>query len=154
MNDLFIPSPGITLGYYPQRQVSERGWLERLFHGMAGRRRQRRLGRRASLEPFAADVNRLEAELDALDSIALQDRLRQVRFDLVRHGFCADVVARAFALIRELSRRILGLRHFDVQVMGGWLILNGLIAEMETCEGKTLTALLPACTAALERFHC
>lgn len=149
MNDILIPSPGITLGHYPQRQPSEPGWLERLSHGMAGRLRQRRLGRRTGLERFAAEVNRLDTGLDVLDSAALRDALQQVRFDLVRYGFRSDVAARAFALIRELSRRILGMRHFDVQVMGGWLILNGLIAEMETGEGKTLTALLPACTAAL-----
>jgi len=59
------------------------------------------------------------------------------------------VVAQAFALVREVARRTLGMRHFDVQVMGGWVLLHGMVAEMETGEGKTLTATLPACTAAL-----
>jgi preprotein translocase subunit SecA len=58
-------------------------------------------------------------------------------------------VARAFALVRETARRTLGIRHFDVQVMGGWVLLHGMVAEMDTGEGKTLTATLPACTAAL-----
>ncbi len=57
--------------------------------------------------------------------------------------------AQSFALVREAAAATLGKRHFDVQVMGGWIMLNGMIAEMDTGEGKTLTATLPACTAAL-----
>ena len=55
----------------------------------------------------------------------------------------------AFALVRESASRTIGLRHFDVQLVGGWALLNGMIAEMETGEGKTLTATLAAATAAL-----
>jgi preprotein translocase subunit SecA len=60
-----------------------------------------------------------------------------------------DLVARSFALIRELAGRRLGMRHFDVQLLGGWAMVRGKIAEMETGEGKTLTATLPAATAAM-----
>ncbi|QSA97863.1 preprotein translocase subunit SecA [Methylococcus sp. EFPC2] len=149
MHEILLPSPGLTLGHYPERPVSERSVLERLAHGAVGWVRQRRYGRISGLDRFVAEVNRHEADVAPLASPALEEKLRGVRFDLVRHGLRDDVVARAFALIREVSRRTLGLRHFDVQVMGGWLMLNGLIAEMETGEGKTLTATLPACTAAL-----
>jgi preprotein translocase subunit SecA len=72
-----------------------------------------------------------------------------LRHRLRREGFRAEVVARTFALVREITRRTVGMRHFDVQVMGGWVLLHGMVAEMETGEGKTLTATLPACTAAL-----
>jgi len=58
-------------------------------------------------------------------------------------------VAQAFALIREAARRTIGMSHFAVQLQGGWVLLHGMVAEMETGEGKTLTATLPACTAAL-----
>jgi preprotein translocase subunit SecA len=58
-------------------------------------------------------------------------------------------VVRAFALVREIASRRLGMRPFDVQLLGGRVMLDGKIAEMETGEGKTLTATLPACTAAL-----
>jgi len=59
------------------------------------------------------------------------------------------LVAESFALVREVSARLLNQRHFDVQVAGGYALLRGLVAEMHTGEGKTLTATLPACTAAL-----
>jgi preprotein translocase subunit SecA len=65
------------------------------------------------------------------------------------HGFVDDLVARAFALVREVAARRLGQRPFDVQLVGGRVLLGGMVAEMETGEGKTLTATLPACTAAL-----
>jgi preprotein translocase subunit SecA len=58
-------------------------------------------------------------------------------------------VARAFALVREAAERTVGLRHFDVQLIGGWILLGGMVAEMDAGEGKTLVATLPACTAAL-----
>ena len=58
-------------------------------------------------------------------------------------------MAQTFALVREVAARALGMRHFDVQVMGGWILLNGMIAEMDTGEGKTLTATLPVSTVAL-----
>jgi len=59
------------------------------------------------------------------------------------------LIIQAFAVIREVAARILGMRHFDEQLYGGWLIMNGMLAEMQTGEGKTLTTTLPACTAAL-----
>src|SRR5205085_11474482 len=66
-----------------------------------------------------------------------------------RQGFRPELVARAFALIREVSTRVHGQRHYDVQLIGGLVLLRGMVAEMETGEGKTLTATLPAATAAL-----
>src|SRR4029077_15717887 len=73
----------------------------------------------------------------------------ELRADLRRTGLGEEAVARSFALVREVAGRTVGMRHFDCQLMGGWILLNGLVAEMETGEGKTLTATLPACTAAL-----
>ena len=63
--------------------------------------------------------------------------------------FPDPLTARAFALIRELSARILGKRHFDVQLLGAYAMVNGMLAEMATGEGKTLTATLVAGTAGL-----
>jgi preprotein translocase subunit SecA len=67
----------------------------------------------------------------------------------MRNGFSTELAARAFALVRCAAGRTLGLRHFPVQLMGGQVMLEGMLAEMETGEGKTLTATLPAATAAL-----
>ncbi|MCP4388448.1 MAG: prepilin peptidase, partial [Gammaproteobacteria bacterium] len=71
------------------------------------------------------------------------------RSQLHRQGLQPALMIEAFAVIREAAGRVLGKRHFDVQLYGGWLMMNGMLAEMGTGEGKTLTATLPACTAAL-----
>ncbi len=68
---------------------------------------------------------------------------------LKKQGLTQELVGRAFGLVREASWRHLHMAHFDVQLIGGWALLNGMVAEMETGEGKTLVASLPACTLAL-----
>ena len=70
---------------------------------------------------------------------------KQIRLE----GFKDDLVAKQFAVIREMSGRLLGMRHFNSQLIGGWVMLQGRIAEMKTGEGKTLTAVLPVISAAL-----
>ena len=86
---------------------------------------------------------------NALGEDGLSEAANDLRMVLIRHGFVKDVVARAFALVRTAAQRTIGLSHFPVQLMGGYVILNGMLAEMATGEGKTLTATLPAATAAL-----
>jgi preprotein translocase subunit SecA len=75
--------------------------------------------------------------------------IQELRENLIRHGLTDDLIARSFAIIRESSGRTLGKRHFESQLFGGWLMAHGMLAEMATGEGKTLTTTLPACTAAL-----
>jgi len=84
-----------------------------------------------------------------MDESALKASAEVLRARLRRDGFCVAAVAEAFALVREAGRRTLGLRHYDVQLAGGYAMLNGMVAEMDTGEGKTLTATLAATTAAL-----
>jgi preprotein translocase subunit SecA len=72
-----------------------------------------------------------------------------LRYRLRGNGWHRDLVARTFALVRTVATQTLGMPHFDVQVMGGWVLLHGMVTEMQTGEGKTLTATLPACTMAL-----
>ena len=71
---------------------------------------------------------------------------------LLRKGFSRELVASSFALIRETGFRVLGMYHYPCQLFGGLALLNGKIAEMDTGEGKTLTATLPVATAALARI--
>jgi preprotein translocase subunit SecA len=94
-------------------------------------------------------VAREDPSLRALTDRALDQVVAEVRAGLTVRGFTAPLVARAFALVREAAGRTVGLRHHDVQLLGGWILLQGLVAEMETGEGKTLAATLPAATAAL-----
>ena len=98
---------------------------------------------------FPRRVRAQAAGLAEMDEPELRREAQRVGLALRQGGFRPELVARAFALIREVSGRVLGMRHFDVQLTGGWMMLNGMIAEMETGEGKTLTATLTAATAAL-----
>ena len=79
----------------------------------------------------------------------IRDASRKLGQDLRHSGFQRDTVAQTFALIREVAARTVGLRPLDVQLIGGAAMLKGMVAEMETGEGKTLTATLPAGTLAL-----
>ena len=98
---------------------------------------------------FVRRVNRWREALAAFDDAAFQGFVSDVRRDLVRHGLADKYVAQSYAAIREAACRQIGLTHFDVQIEGGFALLNGAVAELETGEGKTLTATLAAGTAAL-----
>ena len=97
-------------------------------------------------------VREVAARGSALQYMAthkLDHAAAELRQHLRREHFSLEAAAGAFALIREVAGRAVETRHYDVQLVGGWVLLNGMVAEMETGEGKTLTATLPACTAAL-----
>ena len=102
-----------------------------------------------SLAPIVAEINRVEAELASLSPGELLERMALLKQKLSEGSSLDELVVPAFALVREASKRTLGQRHFDVQLMGGIVMHQGGIAEMKTGEGKTLVATLPACLNAL-----
>jgi preprotein translocase subunit SecA len=128
----------------PPAQVVEE-WLRA---GMARLRRAFLGGAARPTGSFVRQVNALEAGLQNQDDARLRDAMREVARLLQIQGLREEGVARAFALVREASRRTLGMRHFDVQLLGAQVLLQGRIAEMATGEGKTLAATLAVCTAA------
>ncbi|MDD9874048.1 MAG: preprotein translocase subunit SecA, partial [Gammaproteobacteria bacterium] len=89
-------------------------------------------------------INALEAGMSALDDQALAAKTGQLRARIGEGARRDDLLVEAFAVVREASVRTLGLRHFDVQLVGGAVLNSGRIAEMKTGEGKTLVATLPA----------
>ncbi|MGI9953193.1 preprotein translocase subunit SecA [Moorellaceae bacterium AZ2] len=94
-------------------------------------------------------INALEPEVSALSDVELQAKTGEFRRRLERGATLDELLPEAFAVVREASKRVLGLRHFDVQLMGGIVLHQGRIAEMKTGEGKTLVATLPAYLNAL-----
>jgi len=135
---------------YPERPDQADGWAERLDNivtGIPAVLTPGLLG--ARLRHIARRARRHEAQLRSLDDEGLLLYSRELRLKLRGARFDNETVARSFALIREAATRTVGMRHYDVQLLGGFAMLKGMIAEMETGEGKTLTATLPACTAAL-----
>ena len=143
------PSAAFDARGYPERDDGPPGKLERLAaeaHYLLGRVESgtRRLAKIVPVVQAHAGAlaGASDAELKAR-AAALRPRLRRDGFDDL--ALAGD----AFALVREASARAIGLRHFDVQLIGAWAMLRGMIAEMDTGEGKTLTATLAAATAAL-----
>jgi preprotein translocase subunit SecA len=102
------------------------------------------------LEPLVPRVNDLEEETAALSDAEMRARTDEFRSRLDEGETLDDLLPEAFALVREMSRRRIGLRHFDVQVLGGAVLHQGKISEMKTGEGKTLVATLPVYLNALE----
>ena len=95
-------------------------------------------------------INAIEKEFTNLTDTQLRDYTTQLKVDLCNGVKSNDqITTEAFALVREATRRVLGLRHFDVQLVGGLILNEGKIAEMKTGEGKTLVALLPTFLNAL-----
>ncbi len=105
--------------------------------------------RKYTLSNLIKQVSKYEHDLASLSDTLLKERVHALQIQLIQKGLEDNLVYQSFALIREVSERVLGLRHFDVQLLGGWVMINGMVAEMETGQGKTLTATLPACTAAM-----
>ena len=102
------------------------------------------------LENVAKAVNALEDEISALSDEELKGQTAKFKQELDNGKSLDDIMPEAFATVREASKRTLGMRHFDVQLMGGAALHWGNIAEMKTGEGKTLVATLPSYLNALE----
>ena len=95
------------------------------------------------LEKIVARINALEPQMEALSDEELQGKTAEFKARLANGQTLDDILEEAFAVVREASKRVLGMRHFDVQLMGGVVLHQGRIAEMKTGEGKTLVATLP-----------
>ena len=96
-----------------------------------------------------AQINALEATLEPLDDEALKAKTQSFQQRVAQGESLDDLLVEAFAVVREASKRVMKMRHFDVQLMGGIALHQGKIAEMRTGEGKTLTATLPVYLNAL-----
>ena len=101
------------------------------------------------LSPIVSSINALEDEIKSKSDEELKEETLSFKEQLKNGSTLEDILPRAFAVVREASMRILKMRHFDVQLIGGIVLHNGNIAEMKTGEGKTLVATLPAYLNAL-----
>ena len=100
--------------------------------------------------PMVAAINRLEPAMRQLSDIDLAAKTIEFKEKLAQGATLDDLLFEAFAVVREAGRRVLDMRHFDVQLIGGIVLHHGKIAEMKTGEGKTLVATLPSYLNALE----
>ncbi len=148
MSELALP-PLASTAAYPEQACERPGIVDRIADGLLAPVARRVQGRKALDPAIVEGVREHAKQAEKLTDAGIKKAAGELRLMLRRDGFTVAGAAQSFALIREVSGRTVGMRHFDSQIRGGWVILNGMIAEMETGEGKTLTATLPACTAAM-----
>lgn len=141
--------PGLISGRYPERGERENGWIDRSFSALQGMLSTLSIDRWAGLHNVAEAIGRQGEVLATLDTGQLDNLRIELRRQFQGRGLNKPLCIRAFALIRETAHRTLHMRHYDSQLMSGWVMLHGKLAEMETGEGKTLAATLAAATAAL-----
>src|SRR6266571_1883169 len=115
--------------------------LDTLLAKVVGTQNDRDLKR---LRPIVAEVSALESRIQALSDEQLRAKTAEFRQRVANGETLDDLLHEAFAVVREAGRRVLNMRHFDVQLIGGAVLHHGKIAEMKTGEGKTLVATLPA----------
>jgi len=101
------------------------------------------------LNPSVAEVNAFEPRISALSDSELQAKTAEFKQQVANGKSLDEVLPEAFAVVREAGKRVLNMRHFDVQLIGGTVLHKGRIAEMKTGEGKTLVATLPTYLNAL-----
>jgi preprotein translocase subunit SecA len=141
--------PSVISGDYPEQQDRLLPWPEALLAKVNRRITKQRLTSSARLRQLVVQVEQAAETINNQSETEFTDQLSTLRQRLHAEGLTEELIIRSFAIVREAASQILGKRHYDVQVIGGWLMINGMLAEMDTGEGKTLTATLPACTAAL-----
>jgi preprotein translocase subunit SecA len=100
-------------------------------------------------QPIITEINLLEEEIQALSDQELRGKTAEFKQRVEKGESLDDLLPEAFAVVREAGKRVLGMRHFDVQLLGGMILHDGQIAEMKTGEGKTLVSTLPAYLNAL-----
>ena len=111
-----------------------------LLRKIFGSKNDRELKR---IQPFVDQINQRESALASLSLADLRSQTTLFRERLAQGLSLDSLIPEAFAVVREVSRRLLNMRHFDVQLIGGMVLHEGNIAEMKTGEGKTLVATLP-----------
>ncbi|HKF66066.1 MAG TPA: hypothetical protein VKB36_06050, partial [Vicinamibacterales bacterium] len=121
--------------------------IQKLLAKVVGTQNERELKR---LRPLVAQINALEPSVRELSDEALRLKTDEFRQRFAKGETLDDLMPEAFAVVREAGRRVLNMRHFDVQLVGGAVLHSGKISEMKTGEGKTLVATLPAYLNALE----
>ncbi|MBT5262444.1 MAG: preprotein translocase subunit SecA [Candidatus Magasanikbacteria bacterium] len=103
-----------------------------------------------NFQPLVSTINALEVEYEALTDEQIQEKTTVFKKQLADGKSLNEILPEAFATVREAGKRVLGMRHYDVQLIGGIALHRGIIAEMRTGEGKTLVATLPTYLNALE----
>ena len=130
----------------PTDKLADKTALDKFLQGIFGDAQKKTLKR---LYKKVQEINKLEPKYEKMSDEELSDQTAILK-DKLKKKSLDDILPETFAVVREASKRVLKMRHFDVQLIGGMVLHEGNIAEMKTGEGKTLVAILPAVLNALE----
>ncbi len=147
----YIQRPGILQGGYPQKKEPQLTEFEASFSRLLNRFTKPFKRKIHSQRYVVRQVKKYhqQKQLQNCSEDEFDEFITSIRNRLHHQGLQKKLIFESFAIIREAAKRELSKTHYDVQLFGGWLMINGALAEMETGEGKTLATTLPACTAAL-----
>ena len=146
---MLTPHPGICFGQYPVKKQTKQNWIETLLKRLNKLRKDVVKPHRRSHKSMLDRVHANHKIIEAMSDTELDKWIVDVKCQLHSKGLRDELVSRAFATIKEVAKRELDMSHYDCQLVGGWVMMQGKIAEMQTGEGKTLTATLPAGCAAM-----
>lgn len=144
-----IIKPGLTYGVYPLKDTTDDHILDRFSENIKLKIISRLKPEKKQIRKFLKAVSQQYDKLSSLNNIEVERSLIRLHQVLNQHGLQEHLLADAFALIKYYSAKVLGMPHYDEQLIAGWVLVKGMLAEMATGEGKTLTAVLPAVTMAL-----
>ena len=133
----------------PQRSIERQQLMFRWWRALSNFFARPLRAALLSYRPLLWRIKRLDTKYQQLQDSELDQQIYRLRAELRHSGLTNKLLVGAFATIREVAGRSLNMRHFDVQILGGLAILHGNIAQMQTGEGKTLTATLPVAAAAM-----
>lgn len=142
----------LSLDAYPERNEIINNWYDDFVATLIGKLRTRLGSQQADFTKFYQELNKILKTLRDMDKTEYTEHVSQLRYAMVRDGLTDQHVIQSFALVYYTILRKLKMRPYKVQVMAGWVMMLGKLAEMETGEGKTLSATFPACTAAMAKI--
>ncbi|MCS5709077.1 hypothetical protein CC99x_009190 [Candidatus Berkiella cookevillensis] len=145
-----LSKPILFYGDYPQKSIDHQNSMDDTIYQWFENVKNKFELNNNHINKYAEAVISNESDYASLSEAQLSDKIMELRNRLYNAKLQHNLIIHSFAIIRECAFRTLGIRHHHEQIMGGFVLLQGMLAEMQTGEGKTLTATLAAITAALQ----
>lgn len=148
-HQLLAPHPGVFYGHYPVKKNKKKNFSQRLVRSLKRSVNKIFKTQRREVKWMLKNVHENHQPLKSMSESELNNEIIEIKVALHKRGLENKLMCQAFAVIKEVASRELKMSHYDCQLQGGWIMMKGMIAEMNTGEGKTLTATLPVSCAAM-----
>jgi preprotein translocase subunit SecA len=146
---LLVPHPNIFYGQYPIKKQQKTNWIDDVKRRFIKLSSKVFISQHKKNQVMLERVHASHKIIEGMSDSTLDKWIIDIKSQLHQKGLKDELICRAFAIIKEVAKREISMSHYDSQLTGGWIMMQGEIAEMQTGEGKTLTATLPAGCAAM-----